>query len=93
MPDIRIHKDIIISGRVQGVGFRFACRNAALSMGIKGFVKNMYNGKVYIEAEGTEQQVIHFIEWCKKGPGYAHVSDIEITDGKLKEFRHFDVLH
>ena len=94
MPNIRkIHKNITVKGRVQGVGFRFACRTMALSLGIKGYVRNQYDGNVYIEAEGTEVQLRHFIEWCHQGPGYANVSDVLIEDDELKDFRHFDITH
>ncbi|MBA7527168.1 Acylphosphatase [subsurface metagenome] len=90
---MKIHKNIIIKGRVQGVGFRFASRTMATSLGIKGFVKNMYNGDVYIEAEGTEIQIKHFIEWCHKGPGYANISDVIIEDSEVKGFQFFDITH
>ena len=94
MPDIRkIHKNITVTGRVQGVGFRYACRNMANSLGIKGSVKNLYDGSVYIEAEGTELQLRHFIEWCTNGPSYANVTDIKVSNDELKEFRYFDIIH
>ena len=44
-----IHKEITISGVVQGVGFRYACLKTAQNIGIKGFVKNKLNGDVYID--------------------------------------------
>ncbi len=94
MPDIRkIHKNITIIGRVQGVGFRYACKNMANSLGIKGSVKNLYDGSVYIEAEGTELQLRHFIEWCSNGPSYANVTDVKVIDDEVKEFRYFDIIH
>lgn len=94
MPDIRkIHKNIIVIGRVQGVGFRFACRNMANSLGVKGFVKNLYDGNVYIEAEGTKVQLQHFIDWCYKGPTYANVSEIKESEDSVKEFKFFDIVH
>jgi acylphosphatase len=86
-----VHKRIKIIGRVQGVGFRFACRKMAISLGIKGFVKNLYDGSVYIEAEGTELQISHFIEWCNVGPPYAEIEEVTINDNKLKGFSHFDI--
>ena len=94
MPNIRkIHKNITVIGRVQGVGFRFACRNMANSLGIKGFVKNLYDGNVYIEAEGTELQLRHFIDWCYKGPSYANVSDLIESEDTVKGFKYFDIVH
>jgi len=46
------HVNITVKGRVQGVGFRYSAMEAAEELGIKGFVRNMPDGSVYIEAEG-----------------------------------------
>jgi acylphosphatase len=61
---------IHVNGYVQGVGFRWSAVRVANKYGIKGFVKNMYDGSVYIEAEGSRKQLKDFVGWCKKGPGY-----------------------
>jgi len=61
---------IHVMGYVQGVGFRYRAMREAISHGIKGFVRNMSDGSVYIEAEGSRKQLKDFVEWCKKGPGY-----------------------
>lgn len=94
MPNIRkIHKNITVIGRVQGVGFRFACRSMANSLGVKGYVKNLYNGNVYIEAEGTEVQLKHFINWCYKGPSYANVSELKEIEDSVKGYKYFEIIH
>ena len=49
-----VHKNIVIQGWVQGVGFRYAARKMAFQYGINGFVRNLPDGSVYIEAEGSE---------------------------------------
>jgi acylphosphatase len=85
--------NITIVGRVQGVGFRFAAKTIAISIGIKGFVKNLYNGNVYIEAEGNKAQLGHFIDWCHKGPSYAYVDDVLIANADMKGFQFFDIVH
>jgi acylphosphatase len=87
----KVHKNIRVLGRVQGVGFRFACRKMAISYGISGFVKNMYDGSVYIEAEGSEADLSRFIDWCHKGPPYASIDEVRISDGNVKGFRYFDI--
>lgn len=89
----KVHKNITILGRVQGVGFRYAARKIAISVGINGFVKNLPNGTVYIEAEGSEVQLKHLIDWCYTGPPYANVDDIKITDAEIADFNSFDILH
>lgn len=94
MPEInKIHKNITVKGHVQGIGFRFTTRRMAISLGLKGFVKNLHNGNVYIEAEGTEIQLKHFIKWCYEGPNYANVKDVLIENSELKEFHFFDITH
>jgi acylphosphatase len=86
-----IHKDIIISGRVQGVGFRFSARNMARIYGIKGYVKNLPNGDVYIEAEGEEPEMQHFLIWCNKGPDHAYIDSLHISDADVKGYSSFEV--
>jgi acylphosphatase len=75
MSDIRRYK-IEVTGRVQGVGYRAFVLRIAELMEIKGFVKNQYDGSVLIEAEGTEENLQLFIDQCKAGPGWAHVSGV-----------------
>ena len=77
--DEKVRYKIIITGRVQGVGFRWKATSEALSRGIKGFVKNLPDGSVYIEAEGSLEHLNSFIEWCKKGPGFASVESVKVN--------------
>jgi acylphosphatase len=79
----------VIQGWVQGVGFRYAARKIAFQFGITGFVRNLPDGSVYIEAEGSEEQVKEFITWCHTGPARAHIRSVSIEDGSLSEFRDF----
>ena len=64
---------IQIKGRVQGVGFRWSAVKEAKSRGITGFVKNLSDGSVYIEAEGSREQLKAYLEWCKSGPAFGFV--------------------
>lgn len=68
---------IHVTGRVQGVGFRWSAASEAKYRGIKGFVKNLSNGSVYIEAEGSREQLNAYVEWCKKGPGLGFVESVK----------------
>jgi len=70
----RIH----VTGYVQGVGFRWRTLREANSRGIKGYVKNMPDGSVYIEAEGTRKQLRDFTEWCRKGPGHVESVTVDV---------------
>lgn len=86
------HYKINISGRVQGVGFRFETRQMARIHGIKGFVKNMNDGRVYIEAEGNELQMKEFLTWCRKGPTHSRVDEVSTEMGEIKGFEFFDIV-
>jgi len=77
MEEILLYK-IYVNGHVQGVGFRLSAAREARSRGIKGFVKNLSDGSVYIEAEGSIKQLNTFVEWCKKGPGFGFVESVNI---------------
>jgi len=56
----RVH--VFYSGRVQGVGFRFTAERIALSMGITGWVRNLYDGRVEIVVDGTEEKLKKFLK-------------------------------
>ncbi len=66
-----------IFGRVQGVGFRFYTQKVASEMNINGWVRNLPDGCVYIEAEGEANNLQRFIEWCEEGPQWARVSTVQ----------------
>lgn len=69
---------ITIEGRVQGVGFRFFTQDKAREHGIKGYVKNMYDGSVEVHAEGNEDNLNAFVNDLKSGPPMAHVENTNI---------------
>ena len=77
MEEILLYK-IHVSGRVQGVGFRWSAAIEAKKLGITGFVKNLSNGSVYIEAEGSREQLNAYVEWCNKGPSFGFVESVTI---------------
>ena len=83
---------IIVSGRVQGVFFRASTKAVADQIGIKGIVKNLPDGTVFIEAEGEDFLMEDFIDWCKYGPDDARVDDISIEEIETKNYRNFNIL-
>ncbi|MBD3747988.1 MAG: acylphosphatase [Sphingobacteriales bacterium] len=83
---------IIVSGRVQGVFFRASTKAVADQIGIKGIVKNLPDGTVFIEAEGEDFLMEDFLDWCKYGPDDARVDDISIEEIETKNYRNFNIL-
>ena len=83
--------DITISGRVQGVGFRYATRIIAQQFSICGFVKNISYNKVYVEAEGKDTNLEQFVQWCHHGPDRAKIENISIMEGHYQQFQSFEV--
>ena len=79
---VRVH--LLISGRVQGVAFRYYAQDIAQSLGIKGWVKNCWDGKVEILVEGEEDKVKELIDWCYRGPRSAIVGKVDM---KWEEYR------
>lgn len=82
---------IKISGRVQGVAFRHYAQTRASQTGIKGYVKNMPDGSVEIEAEGEEKALDEFVSWCRLGPDAARVEDINIQEIPVKGDKSFNI--
>ncbi len=88
--DSRLHYKIRITGMVQGVGFRYTAAREAGRLGIKGYVKNMRDGSVCIEAEGEKAEMDEFVRWCRTGPRHGYVDEVEIDSlppANFKEFR------
>lgn len=82
---------IKVFGSVQGVFFRHTTRKFARKLGLTGFVKNMPDGSVYIEAEGPENKLFELLEFSKIGPKYAEVKNVEYEFKKAENrFRGFD---
>ena len=85
------HYDVIITGRVQGVGFRYSALNQAEKLGIKGYVKNLFSGDVKLEIEGSEMATRLMLDWCRQGPTTARVENANISEGNLKSYNNFEV--
>ncbi len=70
---------IVVSGRVQGVGFRQATLREAGKLRLKGWVRNTRDGDVEIEVAGPETDLEKFVQWCGRGPSFAAVSKVAVT--------------
>ena len=86
----RVH--LLVSGRVQGVSFRAYAVREATSLGLKGWVRNLPDGKVEIVAEGPDDKLEQLIRWAHRGPSLARVNDVEVQyEEATGEFIGFNV--
>lgn len=85
------HVSIRISGKVQGVFFRASTKTKADELLVRGIVRNEPDGSVYVEAEGEEEPLKKFIQWCYQGPTAASVRQCEITPGEAKGYTDFSI--
>lgn len=83
----------VVSGRVQGVGFRFFVIDAARSLNIRGWVRNLHTGEVEAMLEGEERDVQQMIQQLKTGPRLSRVKDVDVFEEATVpgEFSGFDV--
>lgn len=68
---------VLISGRVQGVGFRQATYDEAVRLGLTGWVRNLSDGRVEAVFSGARELQEQVLAWCRKGPTFAHVEEVE----------------
>jgi len=89
---VRAH--LFVEGIVQGVFFRAHTRDVARENNVKGFVRNLPDGRVEVLLEGEEDKVMRVIEFCKKGPPGALVTNVEIIWEEYKgEYKDFKILY
>jgi acylphosphatase len=92
-PESKILYRIHVTGMVQGVGFRWSAAREAWRRDITGYVKNLPDGSVYIEAEGPREQLAGFAAWCRKGPGTGFVDSVKVTEHPPAGYREFRIKH
>ena len=86
----RVH--LLISGRVQGVAFRYYTIEEADRLGVLGWVRNLPDGRVEVVAEGEPERIEAFARWCHRGPALARVDEVKMeTPEATGEFRRFDI--
>lgn len=87
-----VRRRLLISGRVQGVGYRASCASEGLKLGLRGWVRNLPDGRVEALAEGPAADVERFITWCRRGPMFAKVDQVDVSDDASAEvFSRFEV--
>lgn len=86
------HLDISVRGRVQGVFFRASTRDKARVLGLCGTVRNLPDGSVFVEAEGTEAALASLVDWLHEGPPAARVEEVLVRDGPMRHYAGFEVV-
>jgi len=84
--------NLLIKGKVQGVYFRTVSKDEADKLGVTGWVKYISEGRVEIMATAPEEQLQQFIQWCRKGPEKAIVTDVIVTPLAQQQFDEFAVI-
>jgi acylphosphatase len=83
---------VVISGLVQGVGYRWFVSRKAQEYNLTGYVKNLYNGDVEVRIEGHKAMILDFARDLKVGPRSGHVTDIKIDWGEYRgDYDNFNV--
>ncbi len=84
---------IIVIGLVQGVGYRYFIYRKAVELGLRGYVKNLFDGNVEIVVEGEKDKIQILIEHAKIGPRAAFVKDVKVEwDKDQNEFTDFRIV-
>lgn len=82
---------MIVKGYVQCVGFRYYAKIKAESLGIKGWVRNKYDGTVEIDAEGDDISIELYARLIREGSRYSEVEDVDIKEQELEGYRCFEI--
>ena len=84
---------IIVSGRVQGVAFRYYTRKKALEIGLSGTVRNLPDGTVEIFASGPSERIAELISWTNEGSPAARVTGVDVKDwGIISDLDSFKII-
>ena len=88
---VKARAHVYVSGMVQGVFFRGETANLAHNLGLSGWVRNLFDGRVEAMFEGEKESVQKVVDFCRHGPRGAHVEDLDVKweewTGKFRDFR------
>ncbi len=82
-----------ISGTIQDVFFRGFVKENAERHNVKGFIRNLEDGRVEVFLEGSISDVNKMIELCQKGPKHSQIKGVEVRNEKFQDFKAFKILH
>lgn len=91
---MKVRAHVFISGMVQGIFFRSETRKKAKKLGVKGWVRNLSDGRVEAVFEGEEKEVQSLVEFCKRGPPQARVTDVHVVmENYTGGFKDFEIMY
>ncbi len=82
---------ILVKGKVQGVNYRYNAQAMAHKLNLTGWVRNQHDGSVLAHAEGEEENVHRFIEWCNMGPRHADVTEVRPDEQPVQGYQTFEI--
>lgn len=85
----RVRLSALVSGDVQGVGFRAFVRRLALDTGLSGYAENLQDGRVEVVAEGERSELEALVHQLRRGPAHAEVSAVDVTWGEASGLEGF----
>lgn len=91
--DMKKSVRLYIKGVVQGIFFRIFIKENAEKNNVKGFVRNLDDGRIEIFLEGVINDVNNMIEICKKGPKHSQIKNVEIKPENFQSLKEFKILH
>lgn len=89
--DQRAARDFVISGNVQGVGYRAFARQAARAIGATGWARNLANGDVEVHANGSPSQLDDLEGRLRQGPRWADVRTVTVTEASVTSDSDFEI--
>lgn len=84
---------VYIEGTVQGIFYRAFVKENAEKENVKGFVRNLEDGRVEVFLEGDIENVDKMVELCKTGPKHSDIKKVEVKPEKFQDFKTFKILH
>ena len=87
----QVAREVVVTGRVQGVFFRDSTRREAVRLGVTGWVRNCPDGTVQAHVEGAPEAVAELVRWCREGPRHADVDDVRVSEVEPEGCRGFEV--
>lgn len=83
--------EVVVTGIVQGVAFRWKANEEAERLGVTGWVRNEPDGAVRAHAEGSSAAVDRFVDWCRRGPRFAVVERVDVREVEPEGHRSFEI--